>query len=226
MSAVPTRPLTLPFFRDRHFRDRGEFHPAGSGYSLLPFRFLRSDDRECLVNECGEYLLVPLGTAARIVHRQIDCESGLYADLCAKQFISDGRYKTDIDLLATKVRSKRRAALRPTQLHIFVLTLRCDHSCHYCQVSRQSTASHEFDMDEQTANRAIDVMLESPAQHLTVELQGGEPTLVPQRIEQIITAVKERASVSGRSLSFVVTTNLANLTPDLLTLFRNESVHV
>jgi His-Xaa-Ser system radical SAM maturase HxsB len=226
MGTVPTRPESLPILRDRHFRDKDQFRPLGSGYSLLPFRFLRIDDHECLVNECGEYVFVPLGTAARVVHRQIDSESALYADLCAKQFISDGRYKADLDLLATKVRSKRRNALGPTQLHIFVVTLRCDHSCHYCQVSRRSASSHEFDMNEHTANRAVDVMLESPAQHLTVELQGGEPTLAPQRIEHIVTTARDKASASGKSLSFVVTTNLANLTPELLTLFRNEGVHV
>src|SRR5580698_9840928 len=114
MSRIPTRQESLPILRDRHFRDANQFRTLGSGYSLLPFRFLRIDSHECLVNECGEYLLVPLGTAARVVHRQIDPASALYADLCAKQFISDGRHNTDLDLLATKVRAKRRAALRPT----------------------------------------------------------------------------------------------------------------
>lgn len=226
MSTVPAPPKPLPVFRDRHFRGKDQFRPIGFGYSLLPFRFLRLADRECLVNECGEYLLVPAGTTARVVRREVDSESPLYADLCAKQFISDGRYSTDLDLLAAKVRAKRHSSLLPTRLHIFVVTLRCDHSCQYCQVSRQSASSSQFDMDEHTANRAIDVMLESPGQHLTVELQGGEPTLAPGRLEHIITTARAKALASGKSLSFVVTTNLANLTPELLALFRNHEVHV
>ena len=31
-------------------------------------------------------------------------------------------------------------------LHIFVLTLRCDHTCKYCQVSRVNDSKKEFDI--------------------------------------------------------------------------------
>jgi len=217
---------SLPILRDRHFVGHEQFRPTDGGYSLLPFRFLRLDNHECLVSECGEYLFAPTGTAKRIVSRRIDPTSGLYGDLCAKQFIADARYGTDLELLATKVRSKRHRALGPTQLHIFVVTLRCDHSCRYCQVSRQVATHREFDMDEATARRAVATMMESPAQDLTVEFQGGEPTLAQYRIEQLIHDAKDAAAQKGKSLSFVITTNLANVTTEALALFREEGVRV
>jgi len=36
-----------------------------------------------------------------------------------------------------------------------VVSLRCEHSCPYCQVSRQSEDRSAFDMTEQTAEKAL-----------------------------------------------------------------------
>ena len=64
-----------------------------------------------------------------------------------------------------------------TGLHIFVVTLRCEHTCRYCQVSRQSAAKSKFDMTEQTARRALELAFRSPSPQLKIEFQGGEPLL-------------------------------------------------
>src|SRR5436305_290687 len=81
------------------------------------------------------------------------------------------------------------------KLHIFVTTLRCEHSCHYCQVSRQSADRVKYDMSEETALRALDLMFRSPASHLTLEFQGGEPLLNFDLIRFIVPRAKERAAV-------------------------------
>ena len=57
-------------------------------YYLLPFRFERFEDSELLVNEVGDYLFCPQGTAARIVNREISEDEELYHDLLANFFIS------------------------------------------------------------------------------------------------------------------------------------------
>jgi sulfatase maturation enzyme AslB (radical SAM superfamily) len=64
-----------------------------------------------------------------------------------------------------------------TPLHLFVVTLRCEHSCPYCQVSRQSTDRSRFDMSEETAQRALKIALDSPSARIKIEFQGGEPLL-------------------------------------------------
>jgi hypothetical protein len=43
-----------------------------------------------------------------------------------------------LDLLAVKYRTKQAPLANLTSLIMFVVTLRCEHSCPYCQVSRQS----------------------------------------------------------------------------------------
>ena len=132
--------------------------------------------RSC-VNEAGEFLFAPTGTVFSLTDGAVDPKSLLYKDLKAKHFIYDDASSPLLDILAAKIRTKYDHICDGTKLHIFVVTLRCEHSCQYCQVSRQTTAKGEFDMNRETADRSIALMLDSPSPHITVELQGGEPLL-------------------------------------------------
>jgi hypothetical protein len=86
----------------------------------------------------GDYLIAERGTTRALVQRTLDTGSDLYQTLKAKQFLYDANSAPLLDVLATKYRTKKSFLTGFTKLHIFVVTLRCDHSCHYCQVSRQS----------------------------------------------------------------------------------------
>jgi His-Xaa-Ser system radical SAM maturase HxsB len=69
-------------------------------------------------------------------------------------------------------------------------------------------------------------MLDSPSPHVTMELQGGEPLLAFDMIQYMVPRAKEQARLRGKSLSIVVTTNLACATDEMLTYFRDEGVRV
>lgn len=190
---------------------------ALSSYQLLPFRFHRLDEQtEILVNECGEYLFVPKGTARNIVRKELSTNSELYPALKAKHFIYDESSSPLLDVLATKYRTKFGFIYGSTKLHIFVVTLRCDHSCHYCQVSRQTANRNQFDMSEAVATAAVKMMLESPSKHITLEFQGGEPLLAFDRIQYIVSIAKDGAARLGKELDIIITSNLAFLTDDIL----------
>lgn len=194
-------------------------------YSLLPFRFRRlTNTEEILVNECGEFLAVPVGTAARVVQRKLSPEDGLYSTLKAKHFIYDDYSSPLLDVVAAKYRTKFDFIQGSTKLHIFVVTLRCDHSCHYCQVSRQTLAKGEFDMSREVATAAVDRMLESPSPHITLEFQGGEPLLAFDTIRYIVSIAKSGAVQRGKELDIVITSNLAFLTDEILQYCCTEGI--
>ena len=48
------------------FFGREAFQIPGAGYSFLPFRFIRLDDRMLVVNDVGEHLLIDLSIFRRI----------------------------------------------------------------------------------------------------------------------------------------------------------------
>jgi len=124
---------------------RFTFHPleayqdAPLGYKLLPFRFMRFDPLTyILVNECGEYVFLEPDTFRAFSQHRLSHDTSAYAELKTKQFLADDTSSPLVDILATKYRTKKSFLAGFTKLHMFVVTLRCDHSCLYCQVSRQS----------------------------------------------------------------------------------------
>jgi His-Xaa-Ser system radical SAM maturase HxsB len=179
-----------------------------------------------LVNEVGEFVISPLGTAQSLVRKQLTRGSDLYSTLKAKQFLTEDGSSPLLDVLATKYRTKYAFIDGFTKLHIFVVTLRCDHSCHYCQVSRQTMDKSKYDMSFETAEKSVELMMKSPARHVTLELQGGEPLLAFDVIRHIVPLTKKRAQQLGKGLDIVVTTNLANATDDMLFYLRDEDIKV
>ena len=205
--------------------EKREFYKPGQPYRLLPFQFMQFDrDRKIVVNEVGEYLLLDNGDFNQFVTHRLDQSSDIYLDLKGKHFLYDSGATAPFELLATKYRTKKSHLAGFTKLHIFVVSLRCEHSCHYCQVSRVSTNRSRYDMSEETASLALDLVFRSPAEEIKIEFQGGEPLLNFERIAQIVEEAETRSQVCGKSVEFVVTSNLALITDEMLEYFRDHNV--
>ena len=196
-------------------------------YYLLPFNFIKlNDSKELLTNTVGDYLFVPRGTVSKLVNKSIffNQENDLYLDLLSNYIISEDPVHPLIDVLAVKYRTKKEFLNSFTGLHIFAITLRCDHKCDYCQVSRQSLDYKEYDMSFETIDKAIDLMLKSPGEHLTMEFQGGEPLLVFNKIKYSIEKVFQENKNLKKSISFVICTNLTYLTDDILSFCKEYNI--
>ena len=196
------------------FKPREDYNPS-TEYSLLPFRFLRLDEgRQVLTNIAGQHLVVPDSTIAALIERRLDMRSSIIDDLESTHVVVRGATDAHVELLAAQIRTRQSRLPDLTALHIFVVTLRCDHSCSYCQVSRVTENRSAFDMTEETADRAVDLMLRSPSRQLKIEFQGGEALLNFPLIQRIVHRVKDRAK--SRDIAFVIATNLSFLTDEML----------
>ncbi len=210
----------MPAKAIRKFREYDSFaKTAHSDYYLLPFRFHRiSAGTEVLVNDLGDFLLVPTGTVSRIIGRKVtkNTDAELYMDLCSAFFISEEPIPALVDLMATRYRTRKSFLDRFTSLHIFVISLRCDHSCQYCQVSRVSEDKHAFDMQKIYIDKGIDIMMRSPSSHVTMEFQGGEALLAFEKIQYAVERTKQLALECGKTVTYVICTNLTPLTLEIL----------
>ena len=183
-------------------------------YYLLPFRFHVFRNQELLTNDLGDYLLLPRGSVQRIVDRKVLPEEELYKNLTASFFICEKPLPRLIDTMAVRLATRKAFLDHFTALHIFVLTLRCNQNCIYCQASSQESCRNEYDMSEQTLLHAVDLMFRSPSPCLTMEFQGGEPTLVPHLIRRAIEYAEEKNLTENRKLTYVICTNSVNLCAD------------
>lgn len=200
---------------------------TGAPYKLLPFHFLKlTDGRYVLTNLSGEYVIVKRNDLFDLVNRCLDQGSSLYSDLLSKHFLSDTTTNLSRDLLALKVRTKYYQLSNFTSLHLFVVTLRCEHSCPYCQVSRRSTDRSVYDMSVETADRSLDLVFRSPSPAIKIEFQGGEPLLNFPLIQHVVQRAEKINGAIGRSLQIVVATNLALLTDEMLEFFREHDVMI
>lgn len=198
------------------FSDRSAFAP-GTGYRLLPFRFARFDARRYIAtNDVGEYVLLTRDELAAFAARRLPHGTPLYRSLKSKHFLFDDDSRVALDLLALKVRTRAETVANLTGLHIFVVTLRCDHSCQYCQVSRQTEDRTAYDMKPAHADRALELAFASPSPSIKVEFQGGEPLLNFGLIRHVVERATEINAAHGKDLQFVIASNLTRLSDEIL----------
>lgn len=214
--------------KSRKFREIDQFDlNEKSQYYLLPFRFHRiTEEKEIIVNEVGDYLILSNGTFDKIVKRQLDKvkDAELYGDLIANFFISEEPIPPLIDVLATRYRTKKLFLNYFTGLHIFVISLRCEHTCHYCQVSRVTQNRDLYDMSIANIDKGIEIMFKSPNPHVTMEFQGGEALLAFDNIKYAVEKAERIAEAVGKGLTKVICTNLALINEEILEYCKEHEI--
>src|SRR3989304_9589648 len=105
-------------------------------YLFLPFYFIRfKNGRALLTNFVGEYIFLSEEDFNKLVLFSLDKKSNIYLRLMAKPFIAEELSDSTIELLSVKYRTKKDFLSNFTALHMFVVTLRCNHKCTYCHAS-------------------------------------------------------------------------------------------
>lgn len=197
-----------------------------NSYRLLPFKFTRIGNKELIVNEVGDYLFMPNGTVQRVISGYVNRNTEEYRDFLSKFIICDSYNDILQDVIATRIRTKKSFLDGFTSLHIFVLTLRCNQKCVYCQATSQNKDCVNKDMKIEDLNMAISLMLKSPNQHITMEFQGGESSLVPSLVEHAILETERQNKSMGKEIKYVICTNIIHFSEELLDLCEKYNVFV
>jgi uncharacterized protein len=185
-------------------------------WEVLPIRFHSlSDDRVVVSNMVGEHLVMARSELDHVVTGG-NPSLGTLAAMRARHMVRTPDETLPLELLAMKLRTQKRRLSDMTSLHMFVVTLRCEHTCRYCQVSRQATGRGEFDMTEETAEAALGHVFASPSPQLKIEFQGGESLLNFELIRWIVERAEKINDTEHRDLAFVIATNLALVDDEML----------
>ena len=212
----------------RKFKESNFYDLSGSDkYHLLPFNFHRINNKtELLVNLVGDYLYVPKGTYEKVVLNQIDKNkhTKLYQDLLASFFISEDKMSPMLEVISTRYRTRKSFLEDFTSLHIFVITLRCEHTCHYCQVSRVTPDKVKYDMKKEDIDTGIEYMMQSPNKNISMEFQGGEPLLAFDSIKYAVKKASLKAVEFDKNLQFVICTNLSTINEEILSFCNDNDI--
>lgn len=213
----------------RKFNPENYYSESSNQYFLLPFRFLKINDiHEILVNDIGDFVITPIGTTKKIVNRTFSKNENieLYYDLISNFIISESEKPELLPIIEARYRTKKSFLDNFTSLHIFVITLRCEHTCHYCQVSRVTENKDQFDMSYSDIDEGINLMMQSPNSNVTMEFQGGEALLAFDKIVYAINAAKEKAKNYDKKITFVICTNLAPITDEIIDFIKMNDILV
>ena len=208
------------------FASPDRFAPATAEWQLLPFRFHRVGSQVLVTNMVGEHLFLTPAEFDEVADGRLPADSPLVRTLRSRHVIRQPDDRAALDLLALKTRTRYRRLPAFTGLHMFVVSLRCEHSCPYCQVSRRSSDHARYDMSYETALIALDLTFRSPSPQLKIEFQGGEPLLNFELIEAIVLEAERRNSDCQRDLMFVIATNLALLNDRVLDFCADHNVYI
>lgn len=107
-------------------------------YQLLPFNFKSiGNDNTLLINQAGEYFKISNANFKSFYSHELPKHSDVYSTLKAKHFLADNEENLllSVDMLATKLRTRKAFISDFTALHMIVVTLRCNCLCRYCHAS-------------------------------------------------------------------------------------------
>ncbi|UMO86319.1 His-Xaa-Ser system radical SAM maturase HxsB [Pectobacterium sp. PL64] len=111
-------------------------------------------------------------------------------------------------------------AVRP--IFMIVPTLRCDHTCKYCQVSRAAIGAEGYDLDPLLIPDIVQTIKKLSSPPYKIEVQGGEPLL---RFDLIQTIYAECERTLGQQcFEMVIATTLSLLEPSMMDWVKDRNI--
>lgn len=188
------------------------------------FRFNKLDDKMLLTNEVGDFLFVSNEDFAKIKDNNIkELDSGLQKELADKDFLHDG---TVSERLITEYRKKNSFLKNGPILHIIILTLNCNHGCHYCHASSQPIGKPGYMMSKETADKIIDVVFSSPSPFVTLEFTGGEPLANFEVLKHMIERAESKEKETGKTAMKTLVSNLTLMDDEKLKYLLDHNIAI
>jgi His-Xaa-Ser system radical SAM maturase HxsB len=199
-----------------------------SQYLLLPFNFKKINNEELLlVNQAGEFYKISRDDFEAFHTHGLDQSSIIYKELKAKHFLSTLQdVDLAVELLSTKLRTRKAFISDFTALHMIVVTLRCNCQCRYCHASSVDVNQKGYDMDWETAKNTIDMIFQSPCNCLKIEYQGGEPLLNWEIIKQSVLYAEFLNKIAKKQVEFIICSNLMTITDERLKFCKKHKIEL
>ncbi|WP_417585993.1 His-Xaa-Ser system radical SAM maturase HxsB [Nitrincola sp.] len=211
------------------FATQEQFSAANNEYEVLPHKARTcawDESTVLLTGETGEYLLLSQEDYSSFSSGEMSTTSTVFRDLRSRHFAVNKGRNPAFRAINSQMFTRKNFVNEGVKLHIFVLTIRCDHRCQYCQISPRKLDEVGFDMSYKTADAALDRVFESSEASFTIEFQGGEAALAFDLLKHVVVAAEKRAEAEDRDVRFVMTTTLHLLTTDMLEFCRDHEINL
>ncbi|PIS46711.1 MAG: His-Xaa-Ser system radical SAM maturase HxsB [Elusimicrobia bacterium CG08_land_8_20_14_0_20_51_18] len=159
-----------------------------------------------VTNDFGYHLRMKESEFKNWLSGRLSESSPLYEKLARGGFVGD---RLDFEDLASKWRKRNSFLFSGTGLHIFVVTLKCNHKCLYCQSGAVGEKSGKTDMSWSVAKKSVDTAFQSPRSSITIEFQGGEPLCNWEVLKKTVEYSRKREKETGKTLKLALVSNFS-----------------
>jgi len=187
------------------------------------FRHRRIGEKVLITNYEGNWLLLSDEEFGRFARGDVPTGTPLHTLLRDANFI---RAEYDVQKAITRVRARKSFLHLGPNLHILVVTLRCNETCVYCHASRANMEAVHTDMSKETAERSIDFILRSTSPSVTIEFQGGEPLVNFEVVKHTIAYAIQKNESIGKQLEFTMVSNLSLMDEEKLGFLLQHKVQI
>jgi His-Xaa-Ser system radical SAM maturase HxsB len=187
------------------------------------FRFRPVGEKVLITNQEGSYLLLTQEDFSQFAAGTVPPESALYTKLSEGNFL---RATYNLDRAVDRLARRKRFIGQGPNLHVFVVTLRCNETCVYCHASRATMDAVHTDMTPEIAEKSVDLALQTTSPSVTIEFQGGEPLVNFPIVKHIIEYAIERNKPVGKQLEFTMVTNLSLMDEEKLAYLLDHRVQI
>lgn len=194
--------------------------------NLNYFNFKKIGSKILLTNDTGRYVFLNAEEFEKLINNDYMTDKELTYKLAENYFVYNSHREVFVDNVSAEVRNSKSYLFEGTQLHIFILTGECNQSCIYCQASAKCHSHKDRYMTFDTAEKAVDVALQSPSKNLTFEFQGGEPLLNFEVLRHIIKYTNYKNTSLQKQITFNLVSNLIALDENILRFLLSNKVNV
>jgi uncharacterized protein len=194
-----------------------------SGSFPAYFRFREVAGKMVLTNYEGNWIILEPDEFRAFAAGRVDPKSALYQRLSERNFVRD---EYDVSRAAEMLRRRKAFVHHGPNLHLLVVTLRCNETCVYCHASRANMDATNTDMTPEIAEKAVDLALRSTHPAITIEFQGGEPLVAFPIVQHAIEYALQQNAQIGKQLEFTMVSNLALMTDEKLRWLLDRRVQI
>ncbi len=196
---------------------------AGVGAEVMPHQRRRLGDDVVLSNDFCQSVLLSASDYASFLLGSLPSDSPAHAELVRAGFVAS---EVDEDALGLALAQRWGYLHHGPNLHVMVITLRCDHTCRYCHASRVPMARPGYDMSLETVEHVVDRIFESTNDHILIEFQGGEPLANFEAVRHTVEYARKLNAGGAKKLSFALVTNMTFMDEDKLDYLVENRVEI
>ncbi len=189
-----------------------------------PFRMRRvAEGATVLTALDGRFAILDDDELRAFARGEVEEGSPLFEKLAGANLLADS---FDVPAAAEMLRARRSFVGAGPNLHVFVVTLRCNTSCVYCHASRANMDAVHTDMTPEVAEKCVDFALSTTNPSVTIEFQGGEPLVAFDVMKHVIEYALERNANLGKELEFTLVSNLSLMDEEKLAYLIDRRVQI